>query len=197
MPFLLRSGAWAQRDACVEHRGTGPGCRSPGCYDCADRARGGPLEEVGVASGLSPDRHRPDGRPGQETAVVARWSTPGPRAVTGVPAGTNAERPFSTVTSASADVRTAVPSVHSSTWGPAVVSVPECPSSWEGGGAKPSTGTGNRSPPGPSTGWRTGTLPSVKSSTSISAARSTCLPVSPPRSTLSELAITSTPAPDR
>ena len=46
-------------------------------------------------------------------------------------------------------------------------------------------------------GWMTSSVAGVKSSTRNSSGTSTCLGVSPPRSTLSELAITSTPTPCR
>ena len=79
---------------------------------------------------------------GQRRLVVLRYSSAGPRAVTGSPAGTNADCPFSRTSSPSAAASTARPSVHSITCGPEVVSVPVPSSSCTRVRSKSSTGTG-------------------------------------------------------
>ena len=84
----------------------------------------------------------PAGRGIRPRLVVARYRTAGPRALTGAPAGTNTDWPLSSVTSPSAEARTAEPSVHSTTCGPPVVSVPGSAPSWQRVRSKSSTGTG-------------------------------------------------------
>ncbi|CAB4908382.1 unannotated protein [freshwater metagenome] len=115
--------------------------------ECPGRARGAAAasdlfvsEHAEASAGLVPLPRLPVRRPGVSRTggsdhprylvhtarrpVVARYRIAGPWASRGAPAGTKADCPRRSTSSPSSVVSTAVPSVHSRTWGPAVRRLP-------------------------------------------------------------------------
>ena len=124
-------------------------------------------------------------------------STPSPRAVTGRPAGSHADPPRSSASPDPASSSTR-PDSTSTIRGPAAPSGTGPPASSYRSSRKSGTGGRYAACPGPTaTGDTTGGGPSATSTTRNSSGTSTCLAVNPPRSTLSELASTSTAVPLR